>query len=409
LEVAAGDACSGVAEMRLSGNGTQWTEWLPFQPTAGWTLPALDQRWLSVYVQVRDWAGNASGVAEDSIYLDLHPQAPHSESFWLCASAVDAGGQNLFSTGFSVVGSAGQPWAGDGLLGATYQGAGGLLGTLGGCATASPPPIGYTLTHGVMASGGGLKGSAGYRVGSTSGQVAAGAAALVSPSFRARSGFWPGLSGSIPATTLVPVSARPPSPAPQSSSRSEPTDRRFRLQAGEPGQGFTNRVTTTLTFEAPNVDQLQISQSPEFGAAGWQPYVDTLPWRNASEPGVITGTRVYARFRDGEGTLYRAYESTLFYDPVPPVGGAWVVTTTGGLALLALEASDDHSGVYAVRVGADPALDSVPWQAYTHTLSTTWPVEGVVYVQFRDRAGNRSAGVPVRAVYAVYLPLVAGD
>jgi hypothetical protein len=411
LEVTATDGCSGVAEMRLSGNGTQWTGWLPLQQTVAWTLPGQDRRWLPVYVQVRDRAGNVSDVTEDTIYLDLYPEAPHSESYWLCASAVDAGGQHSASTGFSLIGAAGQPWAGAGFSGAGYQGIDGLLGTLGGCPTASPSPIGYMLTHGVMASGGGLKGSSSYREGDTSGQVAGRAAPHTSPSFQLWSGFWPKLTNSIPSTPLAPASVPPqPSlPTPLPSSTAWPTERRFRLQAGESGQGFTNQVTTTLYFEAPNVDQLQIGESPAFGAAGWRPYVHALPWRNASEPGVITGTRVYARFRDGEGTVYGTYESTLFYDGVPPVGGAWVVTTTGASALLALEASDDHSGVYAVRVSADPALDSAPWQAYTDTLSTTWPVEGVVYVQFRDRAGNRSAGVPVRAVYAVYLPLAVGD
>jgi len=286
-----------------------------------------------------------------------------------------------------------------------------LLGTLEGCPTAPPPPIGYTLTHGVMASGGGLKGSASYREGDTSGQVAARAAPHMSTSFRVGSGFWPNLTSSIPSAPLVSTSVPSMLPLPTSppSPRPWPIDQRFRLQAGESGQGFTNQVTSTLHFEAPNVDQLQIGGSPAFGAAGWRPYVHALPWRNASEPGVITGTRIYARFRDGEGTVYGMYESTLFYDGVPPAGGAWVVTTTGESALLALEASDDHSGVYAVRVSTEPALGSAPWQAYTDTLSTTWPLEGVVYVQFRDRAGNRSSVVSVRDVYAVYLPLTIRD
>ncbi len=411
LDVGASDGCSGVAQMRISNNSLHWSEWLPYQETVEWTLPALNRSWLPVYVQVRDRAGNLSSVAEDSIYLDLYPEAPRSSSYRLCASAVDASGDRKTSPGFLLVGAGGQPWAGSGLVGASYQGSGGLLGTLGGCPAGLPSPIGFTLTDQVMASGGGLKESGSYRQAATSGQVAAGSVPQASAGFQLWSGFWPGLTGTAPPAPEAPFLVLPSFlvPTAASSPAVEPTERAFRFQAGEPGMRFTNQVTTVLQFEAPAVSQLQISRNPSFDAAAWRPYVHTLPWTNLTASGAVTGTRLHARFRDEEGTVYAAYESTWFYDGVSPVGSAQVITVTGAAALLALEASDDHSGVSAVRVAAEPAFGGAQWQAYTDTLTTTWPVEGVVYVQFRDQAGNLSRVVPVRERYVLYLPLLVSE
>jgi spore coat protein U-like protein len=81
-----------------------------------------------------------------------------------------------------------------------------------------------------------------------------------------------------------------------------------------------------------------------------------------------------------------------------------VLTVSNNVATLWLEAGDDNSGVYDMRLAEEPTFGGVQWQFYTDTLTTTWPANGVVYVQYRDRAGNLSPVVSNR--YEIYLPLV---
>jgi hypothetical protein len=131
-----------------------------------------------------------------------------------------------------------------------------------------------------------------------------------------------------------------------------------------------------------------------------------MTWYYAPDPEIITGTRIYARFRDSTGTVYGEYETVVVYDAVPPIGSARVLSATAGLATLWLDACDDNSGVHAVRVGEDRVFTGAVWRLYTDTVTTTWPADGLVYVQYRDRAGNLSRVLPVRERYDVYLPLV---
>lgn len=407
LDITAADACSSVDEMRLSNNSIHWTDWLPYEETMLWYLPALNRRWLPVYLQVRDAAGNESPVVQDTIYLELYPEKPHSDNYRICADVIDAGGQAKGSPSYSMIGAVGQPWAGDGLSGMTYQGADGFLGTVGGCPITWVFTTGYTITNSVMASGGGLKESASYRQGNTSGQVvASGAASQTSSNYQLSSGFWSNVSGSVPpvppASTPFPP---PPTPTPPPAPPTQPEDKRFGVRAGELGLDFTNQITTPLTFWAPAVDQLQVSKTPDFITATWQTYVPTMTWYYAPDPEIITGTRIYARFRDEAGTVYGEYETTVFHDAVPPIGSVGVLTISNGIATLWLEASDDNSGVYDMRLAEEPTFGDVQWQFYTDTVTTTWPANGVIYVQYRDRADNRSPIASSR--YEIYLPLVS--
>ena len=290
----------------------------------------------------------------------------------------------------------------------SYGGADGFLGTVGGCPTTWVFTTGYSMTHGVMASGGGLKGSSSYRQGSTSGQVlAAGAAPQASSNYQLLSGFWSNIGGSVPpvppASTPAPP---PPTPTPPPPAPIQAEDRRFGVRAGELGLDFTNQITTPLTFWAPAVDELQVSRSSDFMTATWQSDVATMTWYYTPDPELITGTRIYARFRDDEGTIYGEYETTVFYDGVPPIGSAGVVTITNDTATLWLEASDDNSGVYDMRLDDEPAFSDAWWQTYTDTLTTTWPANEVVFVQYRDRAGNLSHVVRAKPGFEIYLPLI---
>jgi VCBS repeat-containing protein len=74
---AADGAGTGVTEMRLSNDGTNWAAWMPFAPATPWTLqPGTGVR--SVYAQFRDAVGNASATVSDDILLTTPDLTPPS-------------------------------------------------------------------------------------------------------------------------------------------------------------------------------------------------------------------------------------------------------------------------------------------------------------------------------------------
>ncbi len=66
--VVATDDLSGVVDMQLSGDGANWSSWQPYTPTVPWIFPAGDGP-KSLWVRVRDGAGNLSSLAKATIEL----------------------------------------------------------------------------------------------------------------------------------------------------------------------------------------------------------------------------------------------------------------------------------------------------------------------------------------------------
>jgi len=62
------DDVSGVAEMRFSRNGSDWTSWEPYSDSKGWTL-SEEEGMKTVYVQFKDNVGWVSDVYLDTIEL----------------------------------------------------------------------------------------------------------------------------------------------------------------------------------------------------------------------------------------------------------------------------------------------------------------------------------------------------
>ncbi|MGC9335303.1 MAG: hypothetical protein ACP5JJ_14205, partial [Anaerolineae bacterium] len=180
----------------------------------------------------------------------------------------------------------------------------------------------------------------------------------------------------------------------------------FGLRAGDGSVRFTNAPTVTLSLWAPGALEQQVSQAPGFDTASWLSAVPTLTWPLIPEPGVVTPTCLYARFRDSQGQVYGTYQTAVFYDGTRPIGWVDILSDTGQIVTLGLDASDDNSGVEAVRVGSDRAFTGAIWLAMTDTVTATWPAEAIVYVQFRDRAGNLSAPIGRGDLPKTFLPLV---
>jgi hypothetical protein len=72
LNLSASDPGSGVAEMRFSNDGINWSTWEPYSGSKTWTLSAGDGS-KNVYVQFKDNAGNISEAYIDDIVIDTTP------------------------------------------------------------------------------------------------------------------------------------------------------------------------------------------------------------------------------------------------------------------------------------------------------------------------------------------------
>jgi hypothetical protein len=163
--------------------------------------------------------------------------------------------------------------------------------------------------------------------------------------------------------------------------------------------------------------EMQISASATFTDTTWEPYSALKPWAPEGGDGIKT---VYARFRDGADNVSDATDANFALDTMPPFGGMAIDRRVAGPDIISttvyLGAEDNLSGVTDMRISADPDFTDVAWQPYTTTL--TWPisltVQGTLYVQYRDLAGN------VSEVYSdtyavdttppmVYVEVAAGD
>jgi hypothetical protein len=71
LAIAADDGLWGVGvdPMRLSADGINWTPWQAFRPTQAWMLDGANGP-KTVYLQLRDHAGNDSAIVQQAITLE---------------------------------------------------------------------------------------------------------------------------------------------------------------------------------------------------------------------------------------------------------------------------------------------------------------------------------------------------
>ncbi|MBU0490234.1 MAG: peptidoglycan DD-metalloendopeptidase family protein [Chloroflexi bacterium] len=120
LHLSAEDSDSSVAMMRFSHDDTHWTDWEPYAPQRGWTLPAQSGK-QTVYGQVRDGAGNESAICQSVITVNLEVSRTLSTNYQLVRSVVAMGGGRKFSDNYQVQGTWGQAFAGEYLQSNSYQ------------------------------------------------------------------------------------------------------------------------------------------------------------------------------------------------------------------------------------------------------------------------------------------------
>ena len=418
LNLTSSDTGSGVSEMCVSSNGVGCTNWQPFAAELPWTLPALNRRAATVYAQVRDRAGNLSGTGAASIYLDLYPVAPHSTSYRICQDVMNAGGSTrITSTNYLLASAIGQPTASGAIsmTSGSFRGQSGFLANLTGCLPITyTATSNYTLTQWVIASAGNVRGSTSYRLGDTTGQaLASGAAVFSSTTYRMSSGFWAAITDTIPMTTTppTPIPTRTPTSTPIPGPTATPQPTSFGVTINDGGL-YTNNSQVTVRAWGPNVIQTMLSNDGGFLNMPWLTYQLTYTWVLSTYSNQSMPRLVYVLFRDGANTEYGTYFDDIIYDPVAPQGSASISNNGTQTVTLWLDAWDDYSGVTTMRLAESydtvSTAEWLPYQSvFTFTLSAP---DNVVYVQYKDQAGNESTIYDTNlrdiSFYEVYLPLI---
>jgi murein DD-endopeptidase MepM/ murein hydrolase activator NlpD len=395
LDLSTGDTGSGVDKVCVSNSTNDCTDWQPYADTIRWTIPTLNRREHTIYVWVRDKAGNEAS-ASDTITLELYPPKPHSASYRICDDVIDVGGgTGLTSTTYSLVSAIGQTWATGAEANAsdTFGGRSGFLSSITGCLPITyAVTSNYTVTQWVIASGGNLRGSASYRLGDTTGQPAASDTnAFTSTSYTLSSGFWAQVTGTVPptSTTAPPPILPTPTPSPTPGPTPTPQPGGFGVSINE-GALYTNDPDVTVSVWAPNVTRMRLSNDGGFADSHWRGYQVTRTWVISTYGSYVMPRFVYAQFRDAQNTIYGTYVDDIIYDPVAPQGQVQVLGSGSVTTTLWMEAYDDNSGVSDMRLTDSlEELDNASWEPYETTRS--WVLDNPrVYVQFKDRAGNES-------------------
>ncbi len=173
---------------------------------------------------------------------------------------------------------------------------------------------------------------------------------------------------------------------------------------------FTDKLTVTISANAPRVNFAALSTSLANSPRNWQPTPLTRTWIFTPAADNAAPRRIYAWFRDEAGTEYGPYFDDIVYDPVSPRGRVQITgSSTTSTRQLALLAWDNSSGPDAMRLGTWKSVTQSMWMPYTVTAVYT-AAAPIIYAQFRDRAGNLS---PIygtdgsdSSMQPVYLPLV---
>jgi hypothetical protein len=145
------DVGSGVRKVRLSNNGTDWTE-REYAQQVHWTIPATDGQRHTVYLRFVDAAGNVSPVCQQQVCLDLTPPMPSSANYRLWPAGQIAGG-GYTSASYRLYHTEGQPFAHNPQTGSHYRLHSGFQATW----PSSPGAKLFTADGCAATSGGGLK------------------------------------------------------------------------------------------------------------------------------------------------------------------------------------------------------------------------------------------------------------
>jgi hypothetical protein len=336
LSLSADDETSGVDDMRFSNNGTSWSGWEAYAGSRTWTLPSGDGD-KTVYVQYRDQVGHVSSTYSDSIILDT--VAPTGSIL------IDGGATYATSTSVELTLSASD--AGSGVDGMRFSDDGSFWSGWEAYAGSES----WTLP-----SGDGSK--------------------TVYVQYRDHVGRVSSVySDSIVLDTAAPVGS-------------------ISINGGD---DYATSTSATLSLSASEgtsgVDDMRFSSNGTSWSA-WEPYDTDKAWTLPSGDG---SRMVYVQYRDRAGNVSSTYSDSIILDTVAPVGSILInggdTYATSAAVTLSLSASDGTSGVDDMRFSNNGTSWS-GWDPYDMDKGWTLALgdgSKMVYVQYRDRAGNVSS------------------
>ncbi|MBI4671247.1 MAG: hypothetical protein HY741_06210, partial [Chloroflexi bacterium] len=161
------------------------------------------------------------------------------------------------------------------------------------------------------------------------------------------------------------------------------------------GTLYTNQVTVTLTIGArPLTSKMEVSNDGGFNVPQ-EPYSSQKEWTITAYDGTVLPRTVYVRFRDRDGAVVGTATDDIILDVNAPTGSVSIGATNESQNLadnvtLKLNATDDLSGVGNMRISNNSSFTGVAWEPYAPTRSWTLAKNKVVFVQYRDNAGNIS-------------------
>jgi hypothetical protein len=258
LSITATDNRSGVTEMSFANDGTTWGGWLPFAPTATWTLTSGDGP-KTVSARVRDRDGNISPVATANIALDAAAGTDDGVSINQGAVYTNSTAVNL-TIGARPNTSQMQVSNDGGFAGAQWE------------PYASRKP--WQLTqHGATTI-----------------------PRLVYVKYRDLSGT---VSGIYQDNIVLDVTAPTGSVAVQGGSAAPRAA----------GRAPTAMLTLQAADDLSGVESMRLSNRGDFAGAQWEPYAASKQWD------FDNANTVYVQYRDRAGNVSAAYSTTLGSSP----------------------------------------------------------------------------------------------
>jgi hypothetical protein len=168
------------------------------------------------------------------------------------------------------------------------------------------------------------------------------------------------------------------------------------------GALWTNSTSVILTISAPaQTAEMMVRNDGGLEGVNWRPF-DTRPnWVLTPYDSGADPLTVWVRVRNMDGTVSVDFHDTIKYDPEPPTGNATIRSVDESHVLANLTASDNLSGVAAMRVALAGEFEQAEWEPFAESkqiaLGGLSPADVQLVVQFRDGAGNVSERLCVTA------------
>lgn len=417
IHIDANDVGSGLYQMRLSNDGQNWPNgWQSFGTDFSWNIDAYPNITQTVHLELRDLAGNITALPTQLIRLDLSGGRPRSANYQIMTDVQGRGGNLKSSSLYSLTSTIGQVIAGSGINGSAYQLESGFHGAWPVQPGLPPTVEHYILLGSVIGQGGGVKISPNYQLNSTTGQSAQ-TGEHTSANYQLTSGFWalvPNTAQILPTPTQTalitptPTNTLIPSTATPTATVTPPPE--FYGVSINQAALFTHDYRVTLYLDAPDAVEMMVSNDGGFSGAYWEAYSTTKTWEIDFYQNYVLPRTVYVRYRDANGKIYGNFTDDIIYDPNLPTGTASIASIGNGTVSLSLNLQDDLSGMADVKIVNGGNFETAPWEPYS-TLKTVAAQPGdVIYVYYRDKAGNESLypfalDVPGGMSY-LYLPFI---